>query len=403
MISSLGQKFTLRQIWDWWTVLPSICKSKTKGSNITRGNRSQNRLKDYLEVREKTDKLLEDAGVEPPTSIADYRSTIRKVGALLTARTILSRTPVVVLQLPTQAGHDSKSAMRDRVVCDERITLSKEDFKGAPLVWDKLGYLTDKELLHVQMFYRCNTKIWWLAERKDPKDLEGILVKLRVAEAPEGHGTSGPSLTELRDNFTTTGQVSLDPALGSEQNIGEAQPLIDQGLLPPPKAEFAMSTVGNSYRKQKKLGPNWFWFSCECGLVMSATSSWEIPSKEKGVTCGGYMCKRCQGFWRASNGGTRTVQISANRERIQLILDEPPDGAFNEWARSRIAFYQRVEPNAPPRDTSPPKMANYRIRFTGAASDAVWLVVLSNPEAPALAAISGLAAQHVQRQLQSLA
>ena len=226
-------------------------------------------------------------------------------------------------------------------------------------------------------------------------------MKLRLAPAPEGHGTSGPTLTELRDNFSTTGQVAASPAMGSQQNIDEAQPLIDQGLLPPPKAEFAMSVVGKDYRKQKKLGPNWFWFSCECGLVMLATSSWEIISKEKGVTCGGYMCKHCQGYWRSSNGGTRMVQISTNRERIQLILDEPPERAFNEWARSRIAFYQRVEPNAPPRDTTPPKMAKYRLRFSGAASDAVWLVVLSNPEAPALAAISGLAAQRVQRQLQS--
>jgi hypothetical protein len=159
MISSLGQKHTLKQIWDWWTTLPSVSKSKTKGSNLTRGDRSQSRLRDYLDVRERTDKLLKDAGVEPPTNIADYRAVIRKVGALLTARTILSRTPLVVMELPVQAGHDSKSAMRDRVVCDERITLSKEDFKGVPAVWDKLGYLTDKELLHVQMFYRCNTKI----------------------------------------------------------------------------------------------------------------------------------------------------------------------------------------------------------------------------------------------------
>ena len=185
------------------------------------------------------------------------------------------------MELPVQAGHDSKSAMRDRVVCDERITLSKEDFKGVPAVWDKLGCLTDKELLHVQMFYRCNTKIWWLAECKDKKDLQDIRVKLQLAPAPEGDGTSGPTLTELRDNFSTTGQVAASPALGSEQNIDEAQPLIDQGLLPPPKAEFAMSVVGKDYRKQKKLGPNWFWFSCECGLVMSATSSWEIISKEK--------------------------------------------------------------------------------------------------------------------------
>ena len=141
-----------------------------------------------------------------------------------------------------------------------------------------------------------------------------------------------------------------------------------------------MSAVGKDYRKKRKLGSNWFWFSCECGLVIcQLRPAVKIISKDKGVTC---MCKHCQGFWRSCNGGTRMVQISTNREHIQLVLDEPPESAYNEWARSRIAFYQRVEPNAPPRDTSPPKMAKYRIRFSGAASDAIWSVGLIRRRLP---------------------
>jgi hypothetical protein len=183
-----------------------------------------------------------------------------------------------------------------------------------------------------------------LAECKDKKDLQDIQKKLNLSPEFEGDGTSGPTLTELRDNFSTTGQVAQSPAMGSTQNIDEALPLIDKGLLPPPKAEFAMSAVGKDYRKKRKLGSNWFWFSCECGLVIcQLRPAVKIISKDKGVTC---MCKHCQGFWRSCNGGTRMVQISTNRERIQLILDEPPERAYNDWARSKIAFYQRVEPNA---------------------------------------------------------
>jgi len=52
------------------------------------------------------------------------------------------------------------------------------------------------------------------------------------------------------------------------------------------------------------------------------------------------MCKHCQGFWRSSNGGTRMVQISTNRERIQLILDEPPE---QEWSRMLLPVIQLLQ------------------------------------------------------------
>ena len=39
-----------------------------------------------------------------------------------------------------------------------------------------------------------------------------------------------------------------------------------------------------------------FWGSVECGLVLPSISAWEVVSKEKFKTTGGYMYRFCKGF-----------------------------------------------------------------------------------------------------------
>ena len=82
-------------------------------------------------------------------------------------------------------------------------------------------------------------------------------------------------------------------------------------------------------------------------LVLSSVTPWEIISKEKGVTTGGYMCKHCQGFWKQDRAATRLAQIiGRHRSRkisLQLIMDEPPEALYNQWIKDRIEYYKRVE------------------------------------------------------------
>ena len=190
-------------------------------------------------------------------------------------------------------------------------------------------------------------------------------------------------------DFSTTAPLPQHP------DAAEAELLAKQGNLPPPTADFASALVGKDYKKKHKLVGDWFWFRCECGLVMSAVSSWELVVKQHGITTGGYMCRHCQGKWKAGRGGTRMVQIGNGKEKIQLILDEPPEAMYNKWCNDRIEFYKRIEPNAPLRDVKPEATAALcRLRFRGLASDAVWSVILSNPEQSTLAAITNLGRKH---------
>ena len=103
------------------------------------------------------------------------------------------------------------------------------------------------------------------------------------------------------------------------------------------------------------------------------------------------MCKYCKGYWRAGGGGTRLLQIRAGKAILQLVLDEPPEGLYNRWVKERLEYYRRVEPSAPLRDVSIVDQKVPRFRFsqttqTGHVSNAIWELILRNPEAAASSA-----------------
>ena len=92
----------------------------------------------------------------------------------------------------------------------------------------------------------------------------------------------------------------------------------------------------------------------------------------------------------------RLLQIRAGKAILQLVLDEPPDGLYNRWVKERLEYYRRVEPSAPLRDVSVVDQKVPRFRFsrttqTGHVSDAIWELILRNPEAAALKRIDDMA------------
>ena len=173
----------------------------------------------------------------------------------------------------------------------------------------------------------------------------------------------------------------------------------DEGIVYPPiTSDNVHGVVGKDYRKKNYPAEtkHVFWAHMECGLVLSSVTPWELIPKTKGETRGGYMCKYCKGYWRAGGGGTRLLQIRAGKAILQLVLDEPPDGLYNRWVKERLEYYRRVEPSAPLRDVSVVDQKVPRFRFsrttqTGHVSDAIWELILRNPEAAALKRIDDMA------------
>ena len=110
----------------------------------------------------------------------------------------------------------------------------------------------------------------------------------------------------------------------------------------------------------------------------------------------------CQGFWKASRGGSRFLQITGEQwgslASLQLVLDEPPEALYNKWIKERMEFYKRVEPCAAARDERLELVGkmNQRMRFStsnnlGSVSDAIWQVILCNEEMRGIRAIQQVA------------
>ena len=133
----------------------------------------------------------------------------------------------------------------------------------------------------------------------------------------------------------------------------------------------------------------------ECGLILPALTGWthsvrdtKSSIKKHGKNC--WMCQYCSMAWGKYANGTRFVQVYCKTTVLQLILDEPPQKLWNEWARQRIEYYERLEPSAPKRDVYPsfPKEGEAnRVRFQNKDSDDVWQLLLNNNSAKLSAAI----------------
>ena len=110
------------------------------------------------------------------------------------------------------------------------------------------------------------------------------------------------------------------------------------------------------------------------------------------------MCK-------SGRGGSRLLQLSGSTGKLQLVVDEPPQAEYNQWANERIEYYKRVEPNAPVRDIAPDITlpAAHRVRLRDISSEAVWKIVLTNPEKAGLQAINRLGRIHEQRRIEFVA
>ena len=232
-------------------------------------------------------------------------------------------------------------------VCDERISVPLESLQQFPEVYkalmDRIG--GPGALAEVKVNWRCNTKQWWVGAVPD-------------SVAPSIYRKLGYTNDMIK-------LMGLDPSEG------------DEGIVYPPiTADNVHGVVGKDYRKKN--------YPVEMKHVFWA-------HKTKGETRGGYMCK-----YGAGGGGTRLLQIRAGKAILQLVLDEPPEGLYNRWVKERLEYYRRVEPSAPLRDVSIVDQKVPRFRFsqttqTGHVSNAIWELILRNPEAAALKRIDDIA------------
>ena len=94
--------------------------------------------------------------------------------------------------------------MYQRVIYDDRITLTREMLSSIPEVWEQLKTLASGKTLEVKCFYRCNSFLWWLATAS-PSDADKIRERLFLSISAIGKDQGG----DASDNFIKepTGQA----------------------------------------------------------------------------------------------------------------------------------------------------------------------------------------------------
>jgi hypothetical protein len=325
-----------------------------------------------------------------PKTKEDWRLILKSVGKFIAAKTFITVTPQAVMDLPVQGGHDDIEHLRLRAICDDAIHVPLEMLRAFPEIFKVFRETSKLKLVTVRHFWRCNNVIYW----PDPATLALLQLKElgNVLEPPTGDSVPRDEVGAHASSTQVEEHLSVTQAAAKQQ----------QGLLPPPCPERLCCPAGKDWKKANGFSKNdpVFWFKAECGLVLSSVTPWEVKTKVAGETKGGYVCRHCQGFWRPGRGGGRFLQISDGEVTLQLIVDEPPGPLYAQWIRSRVEWYKRIAPRAPLTDEKHnlDLPAKNRIRCSSTVSEALWTVVLSNPEEGALQEIERLAAEAVSKE-----
>ena len=411
-----GNGWTMKELYGIWCEMPLMIQRSRRGQGETAKEHQANLQKTKDEVQQ----FLDANNLERPQSPAEWRQCYRELGKFLAMRAFLTNTPQVVMEIPVAPITDDREHMIMRAICDERISLPLDAFKEHPEIYDQIvAILPADQLMDVKVAWRCNTTQYWHAE-VDAAAAGPLYAKLGYSAAAIEAMDLNPFGGHV--NLTAQGAKILgeEPAHSGHPNPGERQsghspaPFItiegddgkdyDAERKPPITVNNVVSACGKDYmRKSYPGGKRYaFWGRMECGLVLSSVSPWEMVQKEKGVTRGGYCCKWCKGFWKGKMGSSRFLQITSANVVLQMVLDEPPERLYNRWVKDRIEFYKRLEPTAPLRDVPLKVDPNpvHRLRFSisnglGNVSDAIWNIVLANPEKAGLEGIHHVADKHI--------
>ena len=394
-----AHRFTFKYIYSAWTTFPLIVKTQRRGRNV-KGSTSDKWMGNIIQMRKEAVPFLESLGIPKPHSKEEWSYIFKEMGTFLAAKNFIVNCPLPVMEMPVAPVHDSKGAAVQGNLrradypptgLAEGLQLGLHQVGGWPeQVFDGGG----EGQLALQRGPRLG--------RAGPAGGGGGLVR-QVGLLPGPHPAAG-LLPPLAPGGAAKEADPKAKVLGADTTLRTP----GQATRRYPTAATVTAVAGQKYVNKHflKETKRVFWASVECGLVLPSISAWEVVSKEKFKTTGGYMCRFCKGFWKASRGGTRLIQITGwHRDKatcLQLVMDEPPEQLYNQWIRDRMEFYKRVEPTEPPRnerlvlgDASTPRMRFSSSNGLGDVSTALWSVILSNPEKSGLAAIHSVAKEAI--------
>ena len=286
----------MKELYGIWCEMPLMIQRSRRGQGETAKEHQANLQKTKDEVQQ----FLDANNLGRPQSPAEWRQCYRELGKFLAMRAFLTNTPQVVMEIPVAPITDDREHMIMRAICDERISLPLEAFKGHPEIYDQIvAILPADQLMDVKVAWRCNTTQYWHAE-VDAAAAGPLYAKLGYSAAAIEAMDLNPFGGHV--NLTAQGAKLLgeEPAHSGHPNPGARQsghspaPFItiegDDGQdyeaerKPPITLNNVVSACGKDYMRKSYPGGrrHAFWGRMECGLVLSSVSPWEMVQKEKG-------------------------------------------------------------------------------------------------------------------------
>ncbi|CAE8687462.1 unnamed protein product, partial [Polarella glacialis] len=357
-----GATHTAKELRGYWSNLVILRSSKKRGSRSKSKPYLARMAGNWMVSKGWMDCFLNSNGYLAPTTLEERAMINKHLGMFLAATHFLTKNPSFIMDIQNIQGHPgyapTSPGMRWRPQLDERVIVPLDSFP--PVVQAYFKNPTGK-WAHVDVFFRCNTTLYW--------------VESVVDEPPREQGATGPEGS---------------PEAGTQDGDGKEHS--EDKLFP--------FRIGSNYHWSEALYKSEYWCEAECGLILSASSHWEMTVRSKSHKGSriGWLCRHCNGGWDDTKTGSHFIQINDGTNFLQIILDSPDKFLWNKWIMER-ADCMRLEPNEPSRSPAP-TLANaqesHRCRFKGEISDEIWKALYTNPVTSTITELDLLVASPIQ-------
>ena len=187
LVQRLAHAATLKEIYGIWQQMPLAAQLPARGQKNKEKMHAE--LRDFKSATKEASSFCRELGIKSLRHLdADsFKQVCREMGKFLAAQTFLTHCPAIVMDLPPAAIHDSKAHLRERAICDERISLPLSAFKDLDTIYPKLRaqFGSHNAMVEVKMNWRCTNEIWWCALVTDEALAARCYRKLGYADADD--------------------------------------------------------------------------------------------------------------------------------------------------------------------------------------------------------------------------
>ena len=175
----LAHQNTLKEIYAIWQQMPLAMEALSRGQHSA--EKSKNKLQRHLTIKKEVKTFVQELGIQgSPLRHRLLETPVQGDGQVPGGAIVPHAHPFLCDGAPPADIHDTKSHMRERAICDERISLPLSAFRELDTIYTKLTALvgTQEAMVEVKVNWRCTNVIWWCSLVDDEEVARGFCAKL---------------------------------------------------------------------------------------------------------------------------------------------------------------------------------------------------------------------------------